>query len=263
MRYLVAIVLLCAAAFPARADERPRTGIVVYPLQYNLNPAEGTVECWVQMRIEPADFLPAKDYTSLAVLLSMSGDRGGMSISSHIGSPFGFEKVGWYVRFSPDSQMLPLSSVALFPKHEWHHLALVWDQRDTWLYIDGQMVSHRTHPARFADVIGDLHGPAAYPPFAFYLGDRWNYNGRFAVDELRLSTVARKPEELGFHGELQPDPYTALLDKFDQPFEPDGKTRTTPTVILDGEGGLVHGPAAFVEGKFGMALSLLKPEAAP
>ena len=80
------------------------------------------------------------------------------------------------------------------------------------------------------------------------------------IDDLRVSTVARRPDELGFAvGKLSPDPFTAVLDSFEADFEPDGKTATRPALILSGPGGVPSKGCAFVPGRFGKALSLVRP----
>ncbi|MFW6039222.1 MAG: hypothetical protein ACOC9P_01960, partial [bacterium] len=62
------------------------------------------------------------------------------------------------------------------------------------------------------------------------------------------------------HGPLKPDPYTSLLDRFDEPIEIDGETRTRPVIMHSGEGGLPTSHCRFVEGRFGQGLALY-PEA--
>ncbi len=92
---------------------------------------------------------------------------------------------------------------------------------------------------------------------------RWNL---VALDDLRISSVARSPEELGFAiSPLQPDPYTLLLDSFDHIADRDGHLISTPEVLADAtlpreyelSGGRV------IEGQSGSAWALTPADAVP
>jgi len=253
-------LLLCCCNDAWAASKRPVTGVLRYPLKYNINLEEGTIECWMKLNIEPHEFLPAKNFAGICSLVMLSGDRGGFSTSYFVGSTFGAEKAGWHVRFSPRAKMLPLGSVAMWHKNEWRHWAVTWKGRETWFYLDGKQVSYRSHPATFADTVGGLGGKALLPKWPFYFGDRWNRAANYTLDDIRVSSIARQPNELGFAvGELKVDPYTILLDSFEESFIPDGKQTTSPRVLWDGKGGVVSRINHFTDGKFGKGLSFLPP----
>ncbi|MDP6502400.1 MAG: hypothetical protein QF886_02240, partial [Planctomycetota bacterium] len=258
---LVPNILLVIVAFsfclPAQA-ERIHTGILTYPLRHNISLEEGTLECWVKFRFEPSEVLPKQEFQGLLGFLSLSGESGGIGASYFAGSIFRPE-AGWHLRFTPQSKMLPLGKRTVWKKDEWHHWAFTWKGRDTWFYLDGKEVSHRSHPTSFTDVVGSLGGKPVLPHWPFFFGERWNVGAKFVMDDMRLSLVARKPEELGFHvGELKPDPYTAILDPFVHIVETDGKQFTSPSIILNGQGGLPTSLCKTVKGRFGNGLSLIK-----
>jgi hypothetical protein len=122
-------------------------------------------------------------------------------------------------------------------------------------YFDGKKSGERTNQATLYKGFGPT---AADKPILF--GDRWNRNAKLVIDDVRVSRVARNPEELGFHGALKSDAHTAILDSFDNAaFAPDGKQTTKPELILAGPGGTPSPDCEFVaDGKFGKALSLQK-----
>ena len=87
------------------------------------------------------------------------------------------------------------------------------------------------------------------------IGDRWGRNARMASRRMRVSSVERAAEELAA-GRSRSTRSTRILDRFDETFEADGATQTSPEVIFAGESGLPTKPCSFVEGRFGGALAL-------
>lgn len=250
-RLIVCLLLVAPLLFQARAA----TGTLTYPLVDNVDLREGTIECWVRFGIDVAEFLPAKDFKTLAVLFDFQGEKGTMAASHFVGSTFGNDKGGWYFRPGPKPMLLPIAAVAIWKKGEWHHIAFSWRAKMMRLYMDGKEASNRDQQASLQDGFGVVTDQL------LMFGDKWNVGAPFVLDDLRVSTIARKPEEFGFTaGELKPDPHTSLLDPFECDFAPDGKRRTQPKAILVGEGGLPTPPCVFVEGKFGKGLSFFKPE---
>jgi hypothetical protein len=231
-----------------------QTGTLTYPLKDNLDLREGTLECWVQFGVNVADFLPATDYKTLAVLFAFEGEKGTMAASHFVGSIFGADKGGWYFRPGPKPMLLPVSAAAMWKKGDWHHVAFTWKEKLMRLYMDGKEAGQRDQQASLQEsfqVVTDQ---------LLMFGDKWHVAGRFALDDVRVSTIARPTEELGFHvGELKPDPYTSLLDPFECDFVPDGAQLTQPRAILAGTGGKPSKGCRFVDGKFGKALSFYPP----
>jgi len=237
--------ILCATA---------QTGTLTYPLKDNIDLREGTIECWIQFGFETSEFLPVKDFRTLASLFDFNSEKGSMGASYFVGSIFGVDKGGWYFRPGPKPMLLPIGAAMIWKKGEWHHLAFTWQEKMMRLYVDGKDAGFRDQQSSLRDAFEVVTNQD------IRFGDRWNVAARFGLDDIRVSTIARQPEELGFAvGELKPDPYTSLLDPFECDFVPDGKQLTKPRVIMVGSGGKPSAPCVFVEGKFGKGLSFYKP----
>ena len=56
------------------------TGTLTYPALDHLDFREGTLECWVKFAFDPNDYLPAKEYTGMLVLVGLNGDQGGLGV---------------------------------------------------------------------------------------------------------------------------------------------------------------------------------------
>jgi len=244
--------LALAATLMVAPAARAGTGTTTYPSGDNISFKAGTLECWIELGFDPSKNISPDKYRSLAALFTIKGERGGMNVYMYTGASFK-NAYGWACSIGGRGKPLPLGARREgWKKGEWHHVALVWKGRNMALYLDGKKASHRVQPTTVEEAFG------AATDVPILIGDRWGRNARYALDDLRLSTIARGPEELGFHGKLKPDPYTSILDDFEKPFKPDGKTRTKPAVMFAGEGGLPGKGCAFVEGKFGKGLALYR-----
>lgn len=253
----VLLVLAAALVLPSFAGQ---TGTLEYPSEDNLDFKEGTLEFWFQPGYDTASHLPSNEaFDGLAAILELRGESGGIVVSHFAGAAARPSAI-LSVRLASDKQDLyGVSGGEFAPKKgEWHHFALTWKEKVVNFYLDGAIAPGRKGKMSPFTALEFLHiafGAVGRHPIR--IGDKWNARGKFALDDLRVSAVARAPEELGFHvGRLKPDPSTRILDPFEDAFEPDGKTRTHPTVMVSGEGGLPGPQCRFVEGKFGRALSL-------
>jgi len=226
------------------------TGTLTYPSLDNLDFREGTIECWVKFAFNPLEYLPAKDYLCMLSLWNVGTPRGGMSVAYIVTE--GQSKASWFCSMGPKPRMhgtyIATPTSDLFGK--WQHIALAWKSRETMAYLDGKLVGKVEHLVSPYQVWGNLD----VKPIFF--GDQWNRYSLIVLDDLRISRIARAPEDLGFTvGELKPDPYTTLLDPFEGDFVPDGKLETKPSVIANGNGGLPSAQCRFVAGKFGKGLA--------
>lgn len=250
---LVALTLYALTLHAPRAASA-QTGTLTYPLKDNVDLRHGTIECWVQFAVNVEDYLPVKDFQTIVVLFAFEGEKGSMAASHFVGSIFGAKNGGWYFRPGPKPMMLPVSAAAIWKKGDWHHIAVTWKEKLMTLYLDGKQAGYRDQQSTLEDAF------AVVTDQRILFGDKWHVAGRFIMDDLRISNIARTPGELGFAaGELKVDPFTLLLDPFEGDFVPDGKQKTRPRTIMVGEGGLVTAPSVFVTGKFGKALAFGKP----
>jgi len=92
----------------------------------------------------------------------------------------------------------------------WNHLAMAYDGRECRFYVNGRLQGK---------AVGE--GPVANPRFPFYVGADPDGGGRAtsffrgAIDELRLSSVARYREEFTPRDRFTRDRHTLLLLHFD------------------------------------------------
>jgi len=223
------------------------TGTLSYPLADNLDFREGTFECWVKIAFDPAEYLPAQEYQGLFTLVTLGGAGGAMTL--HYCAQAGGKEPALWCSLAPKPKLTSFGvNVGVLKPFEWHHIALTWLGCEMELYFDGK----KEGSIRQNDFIHRLLGAGAG---SILIGDRWNLLALFTIDDLRISRLRRTPAELGYHGELQPDPYTSLLDNFECDFLPDGKQRTRPPVIFNGEGGVPSPQCRFVNGKYGKGLA--------
>jgi len=199
---------------------------------------EATVEAWVLFEFDPAQ--PEE-----GVWRGMGGwfmfdvprsevDRGaGMSISvglKNIGRHGEVQSdCGMRVGFVKDGREVPhpvLPSCTSFGQGQWHHVAVTWREgRFLRVYFDGELSAERDFPA---SIVRDV--PAAGRIILGWEG--FLRENLLAIDEVRISSVARAPEEFGYHHcPLQPDPWTMLLENFEHVTEVDGALATTPAVL--------------------------------
>jgi hypothetical protein len=226
------------------------TGTLTYPALDNIDFREGTIECWVKFAFDPRQYLPSKDYLSMVSLWNVGTPRGGMNVSFMVQA--GQSNATWFCSMGPKPRIhgtfIGTPSSDLLGR--WQHVALVWKNRETMAYLDGKLSGRVEHLVPPYQIWGRLDMKPVF------FGDQWGRYALIALDDVRVSRIARAPEELGFAvGELKPDPYTTVLDPFEDDFVPDGKRETTPRVILNGTGGLPSPQCRFVPGKFGKGLA--------
>lgn len=237
----------------ASADD---TGMLTYPTENNLDLKEGTFEFWIKPCVDASRYLPANDYRGILSIFNFSTESGSAGCIYYVGGmykPMG----GISISIGSKSGKIPgVGQGILLPKDEWHHLAFVWKDKEILLYVDGKLGAK---DAGRGTLLKSLDEALGVPKALISMGDKWGKAGRMVIDDLRLSAVARKPEELGFAaGELKADPFAKILDPFECDFVPDGKTRTKPAAISFGEGGCPSAACEFVPGKFGKGLAFFR-----
>lgn len=207
---------------------------LTYPAEGHFNVEEGTLELWVKPSFDPnvpveADAPGRGRYNrDLFAVQLPNGDT-----------------IMWYWNiddrgmrfFVRQGQTYPIlvSSREEWKTGEWHHIALTWGDAIR-IYNDGQLRAER--PYR-----GTLPVDVKGAKLVFGGGQC-----EFAIDEVRISAVARSAEEIAAsamaQGELEADEQTLLLDHLN------GAT----------EGGEVAGNYRFAPGKFGQGLQLYLEE---
>ena len=227
------------------------TGTLTYPAEDNIDMREGTIEFWLEVCFDVQEHLPSTEkYDGLLALVRLAGESGGVTMGYFAGAGYK-PSAGLFCSLASKKATLHGFFLGKFlPKpDEWLHLALSWKGKKFWFHLDGEQRVEKT----CLEFIHLAFGPMGQHPIFF--GDKWHRRAEMVIDELRISTVARRPDELGCHGRLEVDPYTLVLDSFDGRFTPDGKKRTQSAAVFAGVGGLPSKQCEFVGGRFGKGLA--------
>ncbi|MFW6060274.1 MAG: LamG-like jellyroll fold domain-containing protein [Phycisphaeraceae bacterium] len=249
---LVALVMMCGKA---KADD-----VATWPLPGLLDADEGTIEMWVRLDFEP--LAPHDGYHSHANPLRMSwadpsypddqstwtlfskhagyrtssGMQAGLRFAMRAGGESLFRPL--YVNFEQDAE-----------RGQWHHLAVAWSRRA------GEVVGYLNGRRSAARSITSDSTLMIFPDAMLALGE-----GRIAIDELRLSSVARPHGQLGHDGALEPDSATLLLMRFDElPSNDTSELTLAPDWAATSAGRKTRPLPDHVrvtEGRFGQALQL-------
>ena len=209
----------------------------IYPAAGSIDLRQGTFEAWVRPQFDPNPDVAPDDpgrgkFNRSLFDVVLPGD-------SRIGFYWNIDDRGMRAYYKRGSEYpLLLTSSPAWQQGEWHHVALTWGE-ETAIWIDGKKVASRAYQ-------GTLDQPLEGATVQLGLTAC-----EFDVDEMRISDVPR-PE---FDPTQPPalDDHTLLLDRFDDDFTPDGKQATRP---VKGSPGVPGAGTAFVEGRFGRALTL-------
>jgi hypothetical protein len=85
---------------------------------------------------------------------------------------------------------------------------------------------------------------------------RGGHGGPLAIDDLRVSSVARQPAELGVRGALEPDAHTLLLLSFDGLSAEEPVLRPDYAAVDGVEPRPLPAWCKLVEGRYGAAVAL-------
>lgn len=249
-------LMLISSSVTVSSEERTavlgktRTGTLTYQAEDNIDFKEGTLEFWLKINFDPAQYQNTKKtFFSLLQLFRISGEKGGISVEYFIRNN---KKPSLVCTILSKTRMKPLIlGKYIFKKNQWYHLALLWKGKKIWSYVNG---------ANKREVNQNEFLYREFEPLnsqKIFFGDKYHRKSLMLIDDLRISTVARQKEELGFFkGKLKQDIYTRLLDPFDTLAEDNKKMMTLPTVISNGKNGKISDNCQLVDnGKFGKALS--------
>lgn len=269
-----ALLLSALLLGTASAADAPKPefvfGQVQYPALGNIKLDEGTIEYWVTPCFNPYEktqsswWLRAGIFGVYSPPEQNSVMEGSWAIKTAPTDKNGVHSQMW-VSFGVKGKNLGLiGTPALDSWGEGKplHFAMTWKGKTMAIFVDGKSVGTFEQPDTLETPLPDAA--------VVFLGNRWGSTSLVVIDELRVSSVARKAEELGFFAKepLKADAFTLLLDHFDDVAStPDGKRETKAEVMAKVEGrtgGRVLGGCRQVEGKFGkgMALFTLKQASA-
>ena len=253
---------VCATAILAitvwNGSVEARFGTITIPAENLIDLEEGTIEAWVRFEFEPAHAsdLRWRSIASLALL----------EIPKNGGERGSFLHIGWgqisatrhgkitrqtvcRVAFVKEGKQVPHPAtvdVTAIGKGQWHHVAVTWSEgRHVRVYLNGKDAGGRelAWPAT-CDVPSSARLVIGWP--------RYIHDNAITVDEIRISSIARKPEDLGAHRlPLEPDPFTLFLENFEQVTEAGGKCTTKPYRIDSDATPVPVEGGAVVQGKHG------------
>ena len=109
------------------------SGTLTYPATDNIEPDQGTVECWIKLAFDPAEHISSDAYAGLLTFAALGGDQGRLTMLYHSGASFKGTAGG--AVSVPQPALLPaMSRTGLLQPDEWHHIAFVWRllQNPTW-----------------------------------------------------------------------------------------------------------------------------------
>jgi len=269
------VLLMLAAPAIAQID------VVVYPGAPHLTASEGTIECWVNLAMEP-DGTQAKGCHFFPIWsILVDGEPNARFTMSYqtvwkpdhfhmlfrpFGKMLGEISPGPYIGSAEDTQPTvkgesakkPFPRIPRWKAGQWHHVALTWrglPQSTVMLYIDGKPAIWPATPE--LSLWDDIER------FKFTL--RTYVHDNLTIDDLRISSVARTDEEMQkvfATGVTEADRYTLLLDRFESLEQKGDTTYTVAEVFTAGlgqPGGRVLNPkqVELVEGKGGKGLKIL------
>ena len=219
---------------------------------------EGTIEAWVKLNFNPRHENSDR-WKSVGSLCLMEVPKTSADLGASIHAGWGlettkrFDKVSrratFRVAFIVNGQQLPhpaLADATDWGQDAWRHVALTWrNGREVRVYVDGKPAGERLFPVSAKrDIPSTARLVLGLPSYIA--------SNAITVDEIRVSSVARKPEDMGFHrAPLQPDPCTLYLEGFENVTDEKDKRVTRPFhAERVGEAFEVKG-GAVVEGKSG------------
>ncbi|MBI4028662.1 MAG: hypothetical protein HY360_27030 [Verrucomicrobia bacterium] len=278
-RFLGALILAVAFHSVGRTQE-----VVSYRATGHLDPDDGAIEFWLRLNIDavkpdgaevipyyplfnftrPGDPSPRVmfSYTRLSSpnhysfqLNSYGSVNGKLVQNDSVGSLEDTVEVAKADRGGARYPRIPRLKAG-----EWHHIALTWTEGPLpliKLYVDGKAASGSVRMK--APLFDDLR-EMRFNLLTFH------YQDAHSLDELRLSSIARSPEEIQQSmqaGRAVADRHTLLIDRFEQLRQEGEKTWTTPEVHATGielETGLIckRNSVELAEGKSGKGLKFLR-----
>ena len=179
-----------------------------YPSQGNIEPDAGTIEMWLQWLWEPGTdpsanilYLTTPDGSYLRMNTVVGGRLG---VAYNVGKG---DAQNWKRVEIPPPDWQP---------GQWHHLAVTWGDGVLRLYIDGALADEETGIVPLEGQLSDIAlGP-----------------GPLVIDELRISSVARSPEEIMTDAIAEPE---AVQTRYLTSLEPALSEQAMGAVGIDAE----------------------------
>ena len=243
-------------------------GHIRYPALGNIRLPQGTIEMWLIPTFEPEAPIEGNLFVRRLFHVGQDADnaltlmwRTTVSTQPSTAVPAGVQRGGFYPtgRIGGKHYVPPVRAWHVVGQHDqgWskgepRHVAFCWDGSRVWWIVDGEeTVSRQQDRAIAFNIHEGTH---------IIIGRPQGETG-FIVRDIRISSIPRSTETVGYHyPEGAPaDLHTLLLDRLDEPFEPDGDQQTRPVVLapMGGHrGGIPDETTSFVDTPFGTGLKL-------
>ncbi|MCM8772574.1 MAG: LamG domain-containing protein [Candidatus Omnitrophica bacterium] len=130
--------------------------------------------------------------------------------------------------------------------NNWHHIAILWQEgKKLTIYIDGNEILKSSLQEKIKkDFVGKSKLIIGTPLV-------WFYENQIEIDEIRISSIARKKEELSIYKNII-DPYVLFYENFENIKEENGEIFTEPYIVsIESKGKYKIENGKIVEGKFG------------
>lgn len=207
-------------------------GRIDYPAFGIFTFEEGTFEAWIKFEFDPKESTD-KSWVPKGALFLFEIPKDEKEAGGIFSITFGLKNIGKFgkidtrcycrVGFSIEGKEIPhpvTIDLTNWEKNTWHHLAISWfDGNKLKIYVDGKPLEIGSPPDKTVYVCGasymkDITSNARMilgTPRIWYLSDN-----PIAVDEIRISSIKRMKEELGYYKfPLAPDEYTLFLENFE------------------------------------------------
>ena len=197
-------------------------GRIEYPAQSIFSLEEGTIERWIKFEFDPGQttekqWLPKGAFFQFEIP-EEKGDKGAIfSITVALRNVGKYSKTGsacsFRIGLSIEGKEVPYPVFVDCTDWQnfWHHIAVSWKNgKELYVYIDGKKTGEMKFPY---SIIRDIPKKAK---IIIGTPNPWYYPNLLVVDEIRISSIARNPDDLGFYKfPLLPDPYTLFLENFE------------------------------------------------
>ncbi len=264
-RVIPAVAMVLTLSPPASAQ--PAAAQIELPALGLFDFEECTVEAWVMFEFDPTGWQQDQGvYQWRGRWFTFEAPETDTDLGARVVIEYGLKNHGrlgrikpgcnWRIAFYVDGEKVPhplLPACTELAPGTWHHYAVTWtDGRIVRAYIDGEPAQEMEFPF---SVVRDVPAGAR-----IVIGHTEAVNRNLIViDDLRVSSIARAPDDLGYHqAPLVPDPSTLLLLDFEHVEERDGRVLVRPAVMARADAPAQYQIAGgrIIDGKTGQGLAL-------
>lgn len=215
-------------------------------IRFNFDPTEKTDKVWVP-KGSIFNFEVPEEKTFFTISCGLKAGRKGKEDSTC------YLRIGFSIEGKeiPHPLFIDCSSFG----NEWHHIAVLWyEGKKIIVYVDGkEMFKGSLQQKMEKDFVGKSNLIIGTPSV-------WFYENLIEIDEIRISSIARKKEEISIY-KKDIDPYVLFYENFENIKEKNGNLFTEPYIAsIESKGEYKIEMGKIVESKFGKGYSFSKKE---